>query len=231
MMTIAVCTGFHGRPAIFELFLRNFRQYSLNSNFKFVLCVSGSRDDSESFRVLEESGIRYHFCEIPNEPLGRKMNAAISLSRQISFDYLLSTGFDDLFYPKIFDRYKRYTDEGIDYIGIKDIYFLNFHTGNVIYWPGYTGEREGETVGTGRMFSRRIIEQLEYRLWDDERNMTLDVCLTRRLQGVACTRAMFSCRFTPVVDIKNGENIWSFESLSGEEVEIGFFLKEMGIFI
>lgn len=125
---------------------------------------------------MEESqsladGFGFYYLEHDNLPLSEKHNALLTASRDISWDYLLLIGSDTLCSPGILDVYKPALESGVDWCGFRDLYFYDHR--RLYYFKGYGSSRD-DTLGAGRMFSRKTVELADYRLWPREANRGLD---------------------------------------------------------
>jgi hypothetical protein len=147
----------------------------------FSVVVAGS--EGESSRALVES-YGFHYMETPNQPLGAKANERLRGCRDLEPDYVVLTGSDDIVCPATFARYRHLAEQGVDEVAINDIYHLNALTGELAYSRGYTNHRRGEPVAPWRMLSRRLCEQVGWRLWDSSAPVHLDGHSYRRLRDV-----------------------------------------------
>ncbi len=143
--------------------------------------VAGSEGDAS--RDLVE-GLGFHYVETPNSPIGRKANLRLAACRDLAPDYVILCGSDDIVSQATFDRYRQLADQGIDEVCINDIYYLNAHTGDMAYSPGYVDGRSGQPVAPWRMLSHRMCEAIQWKGWNDEARLYLDGQIWRLLETV-----------------------------------------------
>lgn len=214
MIKLAICTAIHGRPEELTMFLENFKRYSKENSryFKFVLCVAGNEDEKTSFNILHYSGINYKFFQSENRPLGQKFNNALKLAKWEDADYIMVTGSDDLIHPALFEKYLNcifYNNP--DFIGTEDCYFYSMITKEALYWDGYKDERKGQPVGSGRMFSKRLCEWLEYDFYRPEANKGLDKSMMAKLSNFEYKKTILRSKRHPIIALKGNANIWGFD--------------------
>lgn len=120
-------------------------------------------------------------------------------------------GSDDLVSGHFFDLYTLPFEQEVDYIGNLDLYFFDQKRDEMWYWPGYTGSRQGESVGAGRTLSRKLLDQVAWRLWADKRKCTLDSSMSDRLrtQGRSFSRETLRLADSDhyLVDVKSSVNL------------------------
>jgi hypothetical protein len=163
-MTIAILTPIWGRHELVRL-----AQHQLaiaSDGLDVERWIVGSEGKMSS-RLAAKCGAQY--VEAPNLPLGRKVN--IGLRRLRRYDGVLAIGSDDLLTAGAMRRMIEHPDA--DICGFLDCYRYIPSRDQLLYWPGYDGERKGETAGC-RYYGRRLLELLEWQLWDEKRNSGLD---------------------------------------------------------
>jgi len=226
---VTVVTGIHERREQFTMFMNNYKLWTkANSNaFEFTLCIAGDKKERISQDVLKKSKVKHLFTQTPNRPLSNKMNAAFELALQTEHDYVMLTGFDDLFDPDIFKTYHKWLQMGIDYVGCIDCYFYNIETGEGVFFAGYTNYRVGEPVGSGRFFSKRLMRKLNYKPYADGLENGLDRSMTEKMQGMDFSSEMISCKRTPIVGLKGEGNLWDWSHVehAGDKVQMADFVK------
>ncbi|MCO6501347.1 MAG: hypothetical protein J5I47_13360 [Vicingus serpentipes] len=220
-MKIVVLTCIWKRPQITKIFLAQFKQLQdyAPENFKLELVVVGSEKD-KSKSLCE--GITPHYIEHPNKPLGSKWNAGVRYCKSLDFDYLLATGSDDIISTSALEVYKRYTDEGFEYLGWKDFYLLDTIHQRMKYWAGYQTKRQGESVGAGRFFSKELIKKMDYSLWSEGKNIGLDGSLTKKIKQIAPKSVVIDARSNHVmmVDLKSDVNLGGYHKCQGNEISL-----------
>lgn len=152
----------YGRYDVLRLFgngidVLKHKGYDIN-----VLAVGSSEKDKS---VCDELSFEYvHHRNI----LGEKLNHALEYSRKFTFDAMLMLGSDDLINYSAIDFFIDKLQSGDKFIGFLDCYFYDLLGGNLLKWNGYTeASRKGEPIGAWRCFSRKMLEELNWRLWHD----------------------------------------------------------------
>jgi hypothetical protein len=120
---------------------------------------------------------------VPNRPLGRKHNLLVLAAEPFEWDYLWVLGSDTLVSPRILELYRPHLEEGVDRVGLRDIWFWDAATKGLLYFPGY-GAARTDSMGAGRMIARRVVEACGWELWDDHLDRALDYISTVRMDAV-----------------------------------------------
>lgn len=201
-----IFTAVHKRAEIFEIFLHHLPQYQL--------VVAGSSDD-DCYNILQQHRPDATWVEAENEPLSNKFNAGLEALRCKDFDFVFITGSDDVFTPGLFGYYEMKRTS--DYVGLLDFYFTDFQ--KTKYCPGFQYNRQGEPHGAGRMIAKWILEELDYKLWDDGLNSGLDASMTNRMRNIIRREHFFRCKDIGeiAIDLKT-QNIQSMDDYPGEYV-------------
>lgn len=219
-MKIVVLTCVWKRPNITKIFLEQFKalQAYNPSEFELELVVVGSEAKSKEIVTPYTT----HYIHYKNLPLGKKWNAGLAYCESLDFDVLLALGSDDIISTSCLSVYKRYIDEGFDYLGWQDFYLLDTSRKKMKYWSGYQGKRNGESVGAGRMFSRSLLEKLDFKLWDSHKNKGLDGSCTKKIQSIKHSKRVIRAKNNIVfmVDLKSKTNIGGYHRCDGNSVNM-----------
>lgn len=172
--------------------------YDLN-----VICVGS--EGVHSKRMVEHYGFTY--IEKPNRPLSNKMNASVEAAK--GSDYVICVGSDDILSPELFELYLGAMKQDYDFIGLQDLYFYDLRSGKALYWGGYSDKRKGKTVGAGRCISKRVLDSLDWQLWEKGHNRYLDSVM--RAKPINEKVINLKKENVLAVDIKSGVNITHFE--------------------
>lgn len=200
--------GFHiahwRRLDLFDLVLRNLRTIEGSIGAEFVIAVAGP-DLKEDRRRVEQWRARY--VATPNSPLGAKCNRAVQLLQDC--DVLCGIGSDDLLCARSVAALLSSLSSGCDMAGLLDLYMYDLAKRDLIYWPGYQGVRAGETVGPGRMVSRRLMEAMGWQPFAEELDQNLDRSMFEKLQPLDFERVALRCKGIDgmLVDVKTRVNI------------------------
>lgn len=161
-----------------------------------------------------------HFIEYPNRPLGAKFNAGCYAAIQLGCTHMMIQGSDDIIDEA---AYNAMMLQDADVVGWTDIYFYDLKSEQLKYWPGYDGQREGDTIGCGRMVTVELIERLGGKLYEDNRNKGLDGSMTRRikqLKDVSVVGLSLPDHDAFMCDVKGADNIWSFDHIDYQAVMV-----------
>lgn len=132
-----------------------------------VVCV-GNRFDER--RLCEEEGA--HWVNYKNYPLGEKWNVGFKAAKAFDPDACVFIGSSDWISDNWLEYFK-YKD--FDLIGLPGCHFLHLgETNKLCYWPGYTNQRIGESIGIGRMISRELLNRLQFTPFEGRLNNSLD---------------------------------------------------------
>lgn len=199
-----IVTGMWKRPDVFTIFGNHYKQIGID------VIVVGSEGDT-SKKLAESFGFIY--IELPNEPLGTKMNATITEAMLRDYSHVICVGSDDLLSKELIDYYISLMQSGFDFIGLLDFYFYELESGKASYWGGYREPiRRNHTVGAGRVLSRRLIESWGGNVWDDTHPRHLDTSMQFRLNASKYPQRIFRLKDKGLfaVDIKSAVNMTPF---------------------
>jgi hypothetical protein len=176
----------------------------LHPDHSLRVCIAGSERDVTA-QIAAKYGARY--VEVPNRPLGAKVNAAVALCKDC--DGVVGIGSDDLVSVELFRFWAQLLATGVQFMGIKDIYCFDLAERQLVHWPGYTNHRVGETVGVGRCHSPSLLEQLDWAPFGEENNCNLDGSMMIKLKQCEYrSHAVFSEQAgITVVDVKTSEGL------------------------
>ena len=220
-MKVAIITAIWKRPEVWEMFKRRISNLKKIKGLTIEVCVAGSED------WTEEACKGFHYVHVPNDPLGRKMNAAALLAKDLDVTHYLMVGSDDLIGNDLMKLYMREKDSA-DYLYLLDCWFFDVATKKGLYWGGYdTDANRGHACGAGRLFNRSLMDKLNFQPWHDERLSTLlDTSMNEKLARISHTRKRFHCLTERVfmVDIKSSTNMTPFAKWHNTMVMSGKFL-------
>jgi hypothetical protein len=150
------------------------RLYKKNGVHK-VICTG---HDPEDRKVCEAAGAEW--VQYRNTPLGAKWNAAFQAAKKYNPYAVLFVGSSDWVSDNwckvMMPHLQRY-----DIVGTAGCHFLHISDNNLLcYWPGYTGRRQGESIGIGRMISSRLLDKMQWRPFNDLLDSSLDYSMMQR---------------------------------------------------
>tara|TARA_B100000678_G_C18102405_1_gene459357 strand:- start:42 stop:833 length:792 start_codon:yes stop_codon:yes gene_type:complete len=219
--TVALITAVWKRHELTDLVLNRFRSIKdeLADTIDLELIAVGSEGDT-SRQLCENHGFTY--VEHDNMPLNRKYNAASRLTEATDPDAVYRIDSDDWITSDAITNSLKMIDEGHLAVGLLDLYFMDLISFRLGRWPGYSflnhkkrmwaWRNKGKTVGVGRCFSRELMDELGWEIWDQEPELSkwLDTNCDERLKDRGHKIKGFTMQQlqTFAMDIKGGgENI------------------------
>jgi glycosyltransferase involved in cell wall biosynthesis len=154
------------------------RLYKKNSIHK-VICVG---DDPRDRKVCEAAGAEW--IHHRNRPLGQKWNTGFRAAQKYNPDACLFVGSSDWVsdtWTAVLSQYL----SNYDLIGLPGCYFLDItstlQAHRALFWPGYIGKREGESIGIGRLISAKVLDKLKWEPFDDVLDRSLDFSMQKKV--------------------------------------------------
>lgn len=206
-------TGIWQRHDVFKMFAEGVKV--LQDNFKHRIeihcCVAGSEGALSEVLVLKYPN--FHYVEVPNQPLGAKMNAALVLAKSLNPDYCLMVGSDDLIGINLMRKYLSIMDTGKDYACLMDCYFFDMKTRQGLYWGGYTKpHNKGHSAGIGRLISSGLLDKIQWNCFPPGFDRILDTGFERALSRVQYSKVEINLKEENLfaLDIKSPVNMTPF---------------------
>jgi len=153
------------------------RLYLRNGIYK-VICVG----DDDNDRILCES-VGAEWVRHKNEPLGAKWNAGFVSARRHKPDACLFVGSSDWLSDNYIPEISKLMDK-FDMVGKLDIYYADItvrHGLRGCHWNGYQTERKGESIGCGRVLSKKILEAMRWQPFDPELYNSMDYSMLQNV--------------------------------------------------
>ena len=176
-MKISMVTGLWKRPDVFEMFAKGVH----NLGIEIDVIVAGSEGE-QSRKMVEAHG--FHYIEIPNQPLAKKMNATTLKAKELGSDYVICMGSDDIMSPELMQLYIKFMNEGYEFIGIQDMYFYDTVSRKSLYWGGYRdSKRWMHTAGAARCISSTLMDKWQWQPWKVSDSAFLDNSMQGRIMG------------------------------------------------
>ena len=171
---VVACIPVKGRGPLLEQTIK--RLYRKNDVFK-VICVG---DDAEDRKVCERAGAVW--VQHKNKPLGAKWNAAFQEAKKYEPDACLYVGSSDWLSDNWIDFIRPHV-EAHDLVGVPGMHLVDSSSQGLrlCYWPGYPPEKRQESIGIGRMLSRKILQKCRWMPFDNEIDKSLDRSMTQKL--------------------------------------------------
>jgi len=214
MIRVAIATGVWKRPEIFAMFAAGISSLQLhfNGRLEIICCVAGS--EGYKSRQMVEAYNNFFYTEVPNHPLGQKMNAATALARKLSPDYCLMIGSDDIIGISLMEKYFELIQRGVDYAYLTDCYFFDTRTKRGLYWGGYVRNfNRGKGAGIGRLISKNVLDRINWICWPPGYDRILDTAFDKQIEKINCSKVEINLKRDKVfaLDIKSSTNMTPFE--------------------
>jgi hypothetical protein len=194
-MELAVIIPIYKRHDLTELCFEHLSNQQ--KKYGFSVFITGSEGEV-SENLARKYG--YEYLEVANNPVSEKFNAALSMAK--GFDGVVVIGSDDFLSDDAFDIYYVQDISKPMIVGSSKINF---------YSTQYKELRElshvnsiTETIGAGRLYTKAMLERVNWRLWPRNQNNGLDTAATHKCVaagGYEVVRDFFH------VDVKHAQNI------------------------
>jgi hypothetical protein len=164
--SVIACIPVLGRHPLLKQTIKRLLQ---KNGAERVICVghqSSDRDVCESMGAL--------WVSAANKPLGKKWNIAFHEAKQFYPDACLYVGSSDWVSDDWIFRMQPYIEK-YNFVGTPGMYLLDINgTMRMCHWAGYTGSRQNETIGIGRMLSADLLSKLHWHPFNDVLDNSLD---------------------------------------------------------
>lgn len=210
---IAIITCTHQRFSVFQHFLRHIDL--CHYYFKPNLFVGGHEEGHR--KELEKCRLKTTWVQAENKPLGKKFNTVLRAAKKCNPDYVFITGDDDIYNDRFWKQYQEAANQGFHFIGLLDAFLVDVETASAKYFPGYSRERKGETLGAGRMIHKHLLDIFDWELWENGINSGLDASMTKTLSHLNYMSLAIQglSQNVIMVDLKSDVNIWSYNNWYG----------------
>lgn len=122
------------------------------------------------------------FISYPNKFLGAKWNAGFIAAKKYNPDACLFVGSSDWLSDNWVNELWRNKGD-FDLVGLPGCYLVDVSRDGLrgCHWPGYTGDRKGESIGIGRIITGKILEKIDWKPFDDHLTHSLDYSMINRV--------------------------------------------------
>lgn len=182
---VVACLAVHGRLPLLEHTIR--RLYVKNGCYK-VIC---SGDGLKEKELCESMGAVW--APHNNKPLGAKWNASFYKAREYNPDAVVFVGSSDWLCNDWFSIMKPHVEKhgfaGVPGCSLADV----AENIRVCHWSGYAGyrsDRASESIGIGRMLSRRLLDAIDWLPFDPKLDNSLDWSMKEKAAKVGFTDVM-----------------------------------------
>jgi len=222
--TIQIILPIYKRITILKRCIESIRRIQEQPSPFIIRCLVVHSD------LLDKQQISYFFDNklntsigVPNKPLGNKMNKSyhFALNHINHCDYIMQLGSDDLISTNYLDDITMYIQRGFKFFGPDKILFVDSETkrSKLAFEPN---------IGAGRLIHRSLLEGRSE--WFELKDSGMDNSMRRNIEK--------HCELTPftqniniatdqplICDIKSKTNIWSFDQVSGDEVDYNDYIE------
>lgn len=163
---VVACLPVFGRGPLVEHTIR--RLYTKNDVDK-VICAG---HEPALKAICERAGALW--VNHRNNPLGSKWNSAFQAAKQFNPDACLYVGSSDWLSDNWIPTLRPYLND-YDMVGVPGMHLLHAcYEPLLCEWAGYTTDRKTESIGIGRMLSRRLLDKIQFKPFSDRLESGLD---------------------------------------------------------
>lgn len=167
MNKIAVIVPFFQRHDLTALCFERLARQQIA--FGFSVFTSGS--EGEKSKSLAES-FGFNYVEVENKPVSNKNNVLLHSTKKGNYDGVIIVGSDDFLSDSIFELYSKIDCEKVAMYGFNNLHF--YDTQNQIISSDGSYKYGLITIGAGRLFTRPLLEEMDYTLWRGKQDRGLD---------------------------------------------------------
>jgi len=137
----------------------------------FGLTVYTAGSEGEKSKSLAES-FGFNYVEVENLPVSNKNNVLLQSTRSGNFDGVIIVGSDDFLSDSIFEFYSTIDCEKVAMYGFNNLHF--YDTKHQIVSSDGKYKDGIITIGAGRLFTKALLEEMDYYLWRGSISRGLD---------------------------------------------------------
>lgn len=166
-----------GREELFPITIK--RLYQQEGVDMEVVCVGETDNEAQ---IATDSGALFYVEEWST--LGEKWQEGIDWARHLNPDAIMIVGSGNWFTNGWVKTLYPYLDD-YDMVGSESMYVYQIRQNDqvMIHWGGYhTNSRKGDMLGAGRLLSRRILDKVDWRIYNTSLNSGLDRSIDRTLR-------------------------------------------------
>lgn len=222
-MKILLVTALYQRHDLSKIILPYYNKFDIQK-------LAVGSEGNVSREVAESSG--WNYFESLNSPLTFKFTSLFQKAREYAPDAVLLMGSDDLISERLIRYYQdNYSAEAKYLMGLKDLYFYHSRTGKAIQHQGFIGTKSPFTIGCGRIFSRALLDTIDWKPWGEQRTERgLDITCSRIFERIGVKEKQLTMDEAGMaVDIKTDVGLtkmetfnFNFTNVSAEIIEKEF---------
>lgn len=149
-MKILAFTPVWKRPKTTRLCFEGFKELKNFLDLE-VFCVVSEK---WAVKLCEEFGFKHAWSN--NDPLGQKLNNGLEEAIKEDFDYLMTSGSDNLYHKDLFKIYEPYFKEKMDVFGVNKCVFVEGNKAKLV-------DYKGTILGAGRMIRKQALVDVSKR--------------------------------------------------------------------
>ncbi len=181
-LDFAIVIAFFGRHEILDLVVRELMRLRKCGFTVGIFLVCSEETDFEFARDLRDKlggiGVR----TTPNHPLGRKWQAGVDFARQWKPKHLVITGSDDLISTNFLNHAAELLSDngpagGFEFAAPASWFLYEVDDESLLQgslWELSYRNPSSIPLGAGRVYSSRLLDRFDWKLFDEERNSGLD---------------------------------------------------------
>jgi len=236
-LKVVLITAVHGRHVIVERMLRHHAKVAeqLKDCCELSIVAAMSPEDAPTlFPVCSQLGIISTACT--NHPVSRKWQLALSLAKHLlEPDAVIILGSDDFANESYFRQAVNRIKAGSQGCGPDSVWFYSQPSGTMGLWRGpmrlstvvsatkdpanraVTIQHSDLPAGAGRILSRRLLDAIDWQLWNFDRDSALDtyssLAILNRVHMKLDILRVDSMPGAAIIDVKNGDNMHDWRDL------------------
>lgn len=198
MKTIGLIAPNYGRIKILSLYCASIKRLREDLGVYIPAVIVSEASDKQ---ICDRYGIAH--VEYPNNPVSNKFNRGLAYMRSIGVDYCTVMGSDDIISTETYERIAEEAEKGYDLIGVSTVYFYatdGRHKGQMVKL-----DRPGKILGVGKTISSRVLDKVDWRPWNIEKNWGLDGMAQATIKPFVTTSKVIDNAM--IVDCKSSTNI------------------------
>lgn len=160
---VVTIIAFLGRHQMMELNIKTLRKQTKKTG---IILIGSSEEDTKWASSIANDDVYYLECV--NKPLGLKWNVGVKYSKLFNPNAIVILGSDDLLSTNYIEYMYKHITNGIDLVGKSD---WNIVALNEFYEASYKGFG---LLGAGKIISKRILDELDWSIFDIIRHYSLD---------------------------------------------------------
>lgn len=221
-MKLALIIPIYKRHDLTKITLDRFMEQS--KKFGFEIIVAGSEGE-----VSKKLASDCHYIEVPNEPLSNKHNALLTKAKELKVDGVVLFGSDVLVNDDYWMFINGFSKNESKLIGILDAWFYCTESKKIGHWKGYKNGQQ--SLGSGRFFSKKILDKLGWVLWNEGLMSGLDTNSLNNLKAKGVSEKIYTSDEAGIfmVDVKHTFSITNKAIVDlCEETNTNIMAKKIG---